>query len=231
VTGGLWPAELSTVTEQTAPLVKYLKADLQKIVDSANEELLASAERDGLIRYARQKRPEWSMLIAPSLFGESSRQFANLRTRTPQLSAENRPLKLVNGGDDTEKTQRFKVVAVAPPKTDSPAERSATPRPQYPDQDQGAAAVGGSRGRTGRSPNQAAAGRRPDHRVRRARPGALHPVRLPHLEEAYIFGEGVRPILAQRGLLGDTADLGRAEEPIRSAFPVKRRGRQRFLTR
>jgi alkanesulfonate monooxygenase len=40
----------------------------------------------------------------------------------------------------------------------------------------------------------------------------------PHLEEAYIFGEGVRPILAQRGLLGDAADLGRAKEPVRSAF-------------
>jgi len=40
----------------------------------------------------------------------------------------------------------------------------------------------------------------------------------PHLEEAYIFGEGVRPILAQRGLLGDAADLGRTKEPVRSAF-------------
>ena len=40
----------------------------------------------------------------------------------------------------------------------------------------------------------------------------------PHLEEAYIFGEGVRPILAQRGLLGDAGDLGRAKEPVRSAF-------------
>ncbi|BBX47175.1 LLM class flavin-dependent oxidoreductase [Mycobacterium cookii] len=37
----------------------------------------------------------------------------------------------------------------------------------------------------------------------------------PHLEEAYIFGEGVRPLLAQRGLL-DAA--GRSTEPVRSAF-------------
>ncbi len=32
----------------------------------------------------------------------------------------------------------------------------------------------------------------------------------PHLEEAYIFGEGVRPLLAKRGLLGDERRLARA---------------------
>jgi alkanesulfonate monooxygenase len=37
----------------------------------------------------------------------------------------------------------------------------------------------------------------------------------PHLEEAYVFGEGVRPILAGRGLLTDSA---RHNEPVRSAF-------------
>jgi alkanesulfonate monooxygenase len=40
----------------------------------------------------------------------------------------------------------------------------------------------------------------------------------PHLEEAYIFGEGVRPILVRRGLLGDGADAVRPTEPVRSAF-------------
>lgn len=38
VTGGLWPAELSAITAQTAPLVQHLKADLQRIVDAANEQ-------------------------------------------------------------------------------------------------------------------------------------------------------------------------------------------------
>ena len=37
----------------------------------------------------------------------------------------------------------------------------------------------------------------------------------PHLEEAYIFGEGVRPLLAERGLLDATA---RSSEPVRSAL-------------
>jgi alkanesulfonate monooxygenase len=40
----------------------------------------------------------------------------------------------------------------------------------------------------------------------------------PHLEEAYIFGEGVRPILAKRGLLGDGATAVGPTEPVRSAF-------------
>ncbi len=39
----------------------------------------------------------------------------------------------------------------------------------------------------------------------------------PHLEEAYIFGEGVRPLLAKRGLGGDDAPI-RPSEPVRSAF-------------
>jgi alkanesulfonate monooxygenase len=40
----------------------------------------------------------------------------------------------------------------------------------------------------------------------------------PHLEEAYIFGEGVRRLLARRGLLGDGADLAGPTGLARSAF-------------
>lgn len=40
----------------------------------------------------------------------------------------------------------------------------------------------------------------------------------PHLEEAYTFGEGVRPILARRGLFGDEADVDKSTEPARTAF-------------
>jgi hypothetical protein len=39
VTGGLWPAELSTPTAETGTLADYLKADLQRITDSANDAL------------------------------------------------------------------------------------------------------------------------------------------------------------------------------------------------
>lgn len=41
VIGGLWPAELSTVSADTADMVRHLKADLQRIVDGANTELTA----------------------------------------------------------------------------------------------------------------------------------------------------------------------------------------------
>jgi hypothetical protein len=54
----LWPAELSTVTAETAPLIKYLKADLQRIVNSANEEL-NGIRRSGMadpIRQAEEAR-------------------------------------------------------------------------------------------------------------------------------------------------------------------------------
>ncbi len=41
VIGGLWPAELETVTPQTAMIAEYLKNDLQRIANSANERIYA----------------------------------------------------------------------------------------------------------------------------------------------------------------------------------------------
>jgi hypothetical protein len=41
VIGGLWPAELETVTPQTATIAEYLKNDLQRIANSANERIHA----------------------------------------------------------------------------------------------------------------------------------------------------------------------------------------------
>ena len=53
VIGGLWPAELSTVTDENATLAEYLKADLQRIADSANEQLKI-VKRAGLADQLRQ---------------------------------------------------------------------------------------------------------------------------------------------------------------------------------
>ena len=39
VIGGLWPAELSTITAETATVADYLRDDLQRIGRSANDEL------------------------------------------------------------------------------------------------------------------------------------------------------------------------------------------------
>ena len=41
VIGGLWPAELETVTPQTAMTGEYLKNDLQRIANSANDRIRA----------------------------------------------------------------------------------------------------------------------------------------------------------------------------------------------
>jgi hypothetical protein len=53
VTGGLWPAELSTITAETATLAEYLKADLQRITNNANDQLKI-LKRAGLADSARQ---------------------------------------------------------------------------------------------------------------------------------------------------------------------------------
>ena len=76
VTGGLWPAELSTITPETATLAEYLKADLQRIANSANDELRI-IKRAGMADLARQaQRPESSTGPrtgrAPSRINDSS---------------------------------------------------------------------------------------------------------------------------------------------------------------
>ncbi|OCB22854.1 hypothetical protein A5674_25080 [Mycobacterium malmoense] len=53
VIGGVWPAELSTITAENARLAEYLKADLQRIADSANEQLKI-IKRAGLADLPRQ---------------------------------------------------------------------------------------------------------------------------------------------------------------------------------
>jgi hypothetical protein len=53
VTGGLWPAELSTATDETATLAAYLKDDLQRITRSANDEL-RTLKRAGMADFAQQ---------------------------------------------------------------------------------------------------------------------------------------------------------------------------------
>ncbi len=141
VTGGLWPAELSTVTAETAPLVKYLKADLQKIVDSANKELLG-IRRAGLADPVRQAE-EARVINGARAFAvrrvEST--VRHLRNMTSKLPPEHRPVAPVNGADDTEKTRRFKAVAVGQRGTDEAVDRSAPPRRAYPGHDHRGAAV------------------------------------------------------------------------------------------
>lgn len=53
VIGGLWPAELSTITDENASLAEHLRADLQRITSRTNDELKI-LKRSGLDDAARQ---------------------------------------------------------------------------------------------------------------------------------------------------------------------------------
>ena len=128
VTGGLWPAELSTVTAETAPLVKYLKADLQRIVNSANEEL-KSIRCAGLIDSTRQAEEARvindARAFAVRRVESTVRHLHNMKSKLP---TEYRP---VNGAVDTENATRFKLALPRP----EPTAPTDVPAPAAPEQD------------------------------------------------------------------------------------------------
>jgi hypothetical protein len=134
VIGGLWPAELSTVTAQTAPLADYLKSDLQRIVNSANEEL-RTLKRAGMADSARQ--------AAEAHVIKSARAYAirrvestvrHLRNVAQQLPAEyqhsDRFEDLAKTG--VVKSQRLPAVTMAPTGVES---RGAVSEPSREDTD------------------------------------------------------------------------------------------------
>jgi Family of unknown function (DUF5631)/Family of unknown function (DUF5632) len=221
VTGGLWPAELSTVTAETAPLVKYLKADLQKIVNSANEELLG-IRRAGLADAVRQA--EEARVI------NGARGFAvrrvestvrHLRSMTPKLPAEHRPVKPVNGGDDTdtEKTRRFKVVPIAQTETDESTDRSAPPLPPPPpehsDQDHRAAAAVESFD-LWTEPVPAAEPPAPAAEVDRAEPEPAAPLHAADPDDTEVLDE-IATVLQEIAPLADTP----LDHPLRQPAPTR----------
>jgi hypothetical protein len=114
VTGGLWPAELSTVTAETVPLVKYLQADLHRIVTSANEEL-KKIRCAGLVD-AERRAQEARVINDARAFAvrrvESS--VRHLRNRTTKSPA---PLPTANGNAEAGASPRFQL---APPQPDIP---------------------------------------------------------------------------------------------------------------
>ncbi len=73
VTGGIWPAELSVITADNAALVGHLKADLQRVVMSANADI-ARIRRAGLT--ASERAAEEARLI------DNARSFAVQRVES-----------------------------------------------------------------------------------------------------------------------------------------------------
>jgi hypothetical protein len=99
------------VTVETAPLVKYLKADLQRIVNSANEEL-KNIRCAGLIDSTRQAEEarviNEARAFAVRRVESTVRHLHTMKSKSP---TEHRP---VNGVDETEKTTRFKLAQPQP---------------------------------------------------------------------------------------------------------------------
>ncbi len=129
MTGGLWPAELSTITAETATLAEYLKADLQRIANSANDEL-KMIKRSGKADLARQaeearvideararavRRVESTIRHLQAVKAEAAAGY-----RRPQVARPPRP--------DMDKTQVIPVVTGVEPVFDAPTESAPEPR-------------------------------------------------------------------------------------------------------
>lgn len=128
VIGGLWPVELSTTTGETASLAEYLKADLQRIASSANDEL-RRMRLAGSSNSAREAR-----VIADARAAAVRRVESTLRhlpTKTPDIPAQRPRLKTasdpVNNGAHT----RYRL------RTTTPADRATAPLPVGSPQERG----------------------------------------------------------------------------------------------
>jgi hypothetical protein len=132
----LWPDELSTVTAETAPLVKYLKADLQRIVDSANEELavIRRAQMADPIRQAEEARVINGARAFAARRVEST--VRHLRKVARECPAEYRPM---NAPAESEKTRLLTPVPTPQTQMNAPADDAAQPGPQIPEKRYGQA--------------------------------------------------------------------------------------------
>lgn len=128
VTGGLWPAELSTITAETATLAEYLKADLQRIANSANDELKV-LKRAGMTDPARQAAEARVIDEARARAVrrvESTIRYLHSVQSGAQAPAAPRP-PLGPSGADLEKTQVLPAVSEVNRVAEAPARRAAEP--------------------------------------------------------------------------------------------------------
>lgn len=112
VTGGLWPAQLSTPTGETATLAEHLRADLQRITRSANDEL-RSVRQAGMPDFAR--RAEEARIIddararAVRRVESTIRQMHAIKPTAPGAHARPQGGEAPDG-TDSERTQVIPVV-------------------------------------------------------------------------------------------------------------------------
>jgi Family of unknown function (DUF5631)/Family of unknown function (DUF5632) len=167
VTGGLWPDELSTVSAETAPLVKYLRADLQRIVDSANEEL-------AVIRRARMADPIRQAEEARVVNG--ARAFAARRVESTvrhlRKVAREFPVKY-RPPAETEKTRVLTAIATAQTEMDARLDDSIHPGPHTAEQRHGQAPV------VDQNDSRATPADAVDHETPAAGPKTVRPTPIP----------------------------------------------------
>jgi hypothetical protein len=102
VTGGLWPAELSTATDETATLAAYLKDDLQRITRSANDELRAikRAEMADFAQQAEEARVvDEARARAARRVESTMRQLHAVKAEAPVEHERPQDVESLNGAD------------------------------------------------------------------------------------------------------------------------------------
>jgi hypothetical protein len=112
VTGGLWPAELSKVTAETATLAEYLKTDLQRIVEATND-MLKTIQRAGLAESVRHE--EEARVIEEA----QARAVQRVESTTRQLHT---PAAERSAGSDVDRTQVVPAVTDVEPPAAAPAD-------------------------------------------------------------------------------------------------------------
>ncbi len=126
VTGGLWPAELSTVTAETATFAEYLKADLQRISNRANDELRIIM-RAGMADSSR--RAEEARVIDEARARAVRRVESTVRQlHTPKARLAAGYARPRSVGPALDDTQVLPAVADVEPVVEAPA--AAAPEPQ-----------------------------------------------------------------------------------------------------
>ncbi|OBH69437.1 hypothetical protein A5682_10910 [Mycobacterium mantenii] len=131
VTGGLWPAELSTVTGETATLAEYLKADLERIAHAANDQLklLKRAGMTDLSRQAAEAR------VIDEARGRAVRRVESTirylhAVQSGAKAPPAPPPRVEPSKADLEKTQVLPAIREVKPIAEAPAPSASTPSPR-----------------------------------------------------------------------------------------------------
>jgi hypothetical protein len=123
VTGGLWPAELSTVTGETASLADYLRTDLERIAHGTNDELkmLKRSEMPDTARQAAEARIiEQARARAVRRVESTMRQLHEMKVET--ASGYRRPQAVEPVARSLDATQVMPAITEDTPPESAPAE-------------------------------------------------------------------------------------------------------------